>query len=122
MEKPTIRVLIADDSAQLRSQLLAMLAESENVQVVGEAADANHAISLTAQHHPAIVVLDIAMPGSGIHALRNIKQQFPQTHVVMLTNHAGPYYKKICLRAGADDFVDKSLEFENVPDVIQAFA
>jgi DNA-binding NarL/FixJ family response regulator len=56
--------------------------------------------------------------GSGIDALKYIKRSAPQTEVIMLTNHANPFYQRACIRAGARYFFDKSTEFKRVSEVL----
>lgn len=114
-----IRVVIADDSDFVRFRLRDLLRE-HGARVVGEADNANTAVDLVKQVEPDAVVLDIEMPGNGIKALKTIKKQHPDTKVIMLTNHAEPYFKKMCLQAGAAFFMDKSLEFEQVPEALAA--
>ncbi len=116
-QKP-LRVLLADDSAALRRQLADRLNALSFAEVVGEADTAISAIEGVAEKNPDVVVLDIEMPGSGIQALKQIKRTHPETCILMLTNHAGSYYKKVCLKTGADFFLDKSLEFDKVPEVL----
>ncbi|GAB5520499.1 MAG: hypothetical protein RhofKO_27500 [Rhodothermales bacterium] len=109
-----IRVVIADDSDFVRFRLRDLLRE-HGARVVGEADNANTAVDLVDEIEPDAVVLDIEMPGNGIKALKKIKKKYPDTKVIMLTNHSEPYFKKMCLKAGASFFMDKSLEFEKVP-------
>lgn len=122
MEMPNshqIRVIVADDSEAVREHLVSMLSELERVQVVGEAVDVPHALETVQSLQPEIVVLDIQMPGgNGITALKHIKRHFPNMRVIMLTNHSNPFYRDTCLREGADFFLDKSIEFEKVPEVL----
>ncbi|MEM6648245.1 MAG: response regulator transcription factor [Bacteroidota bacterium] len=114
-----IRVVIADDSDFVRFRLRDLLRE-HGARVVGEADNANTAVDLVNKVEPDAVVLDIEMPGNGIKALKKIRKQHPQTKVIMLTNHAEPYFKQMCLNAGAAFFMDKSLEFERVPEALAA--
>ena len=114
-----IRVVIADDSDFVRFRLRDLLRE-HGARVVGEADNANTAVDLVDEIEPDAVVLDIEMPGNGIKALRKTKKKHPETKVIMLTNHSEPYFKKMCLKAGASFFMDKSLEFEKVPAALAA--
>ena len=114
-----LRVLIADDSDIVRQHLRDLLAAYAYTEVVGEAATTRDALLLAEAAEPDVVILDIAMPGSGIRALKAFKQQPAPPRVVMLTNHAGPYYRKVCLDAGADFFLDKSIEFDRIPEVLE---
>ncbi len=114
-----VRVVVADDSVVVREHLVAMLSELEQVQVVGEAEDVQRTLESVRMLQPEVVVLDIQMPGgNGITALKHIKRDFPRIRVIMLTNHSNPFYRDTCLRAGADFFLDKSIEFEKVAEVL----
>ena len=122
MQVSPVRVLIADDSEVLRSHLHGLLDDLDCIDLVAEADSAMTALEQVDVVDPDVVVLDIEMPGGGIRALQAIKRSHPDTFVMMLTNHAGTFYRKVCLNAGADYFVDKAMEFETVPDVIASLA
>ena len=113
-----LRILIADDSELLRRTFSDQMNALSYAEVVSEVGTAQDAIQATDQMEPDVVVLDIEMPGSGIQALKRIRAQHATLPIIMLTNHADPFYKEICLREGADYFLDKSIEFERVPDVL----
>ena len=117
-----LRILIADDSEVLRDSLRALIGPLAYAEIVAEAETAGEAVRKVKEQAPDVAVLDIEMPGSGIRALKQIKADFPDVHVIMLTNHAGPYYRKVCLQAGADLFLDKSMEFEKVPGMLAEMA
>ncbi len=118
-----LHVLIADDSAIVRSHLVEMLDQIEDVEVVSEAVDTRTAIAQARAHRPEVVVLDIQMPGEGgVAALREIKHLLPDTYVLMLTNHADPFYRRRCLMEGADAFFDKSTEFLGVGEAVRMLA
>jgi DNA-binding NarL/FixJ family response regulator len=118
---PVVKVLIADDSVLVRRHLVALLSSLDGIEVVGEAEDVDCAIESVRRLRPQAVVLDIAMPGgNGIHVLRQIKREFPETKVIMLTNNANAFYRNTCLKAGASFFFDKSSEFEKVGAALRA--
>ena len=117
-QEKIVHVLIADDSDVVRHHLVRMIESVPNVQVVAEAETAPHTLELVRKLKPEAVILDIQMPGSGITALMQIKRELPETQVIMLTNHAWPHFRDMCRKAGADYFLDKSLEFEKVPQVL----
>jgi DNA-binding NarL/FixJ family response regulator len=71
------------------------------------------------ESRPDIVLLDIHLPvKSGIELLQYIRINHPATIVIMLTNESGDYYRKICKKLGAAYFIDKSREFELIPDIL----
>jgi DNA-binding NarL/FixJ family response regulator len=129
IKKPT--VLILDDAAIIRTLTIALLRESVTTEaIIGtilEAADIATAMQLLAQHHPCIIILDIKVPGSsplrnGIDVLKVVKASYPGTEVIMLTNHATSQYRVECMRLGAAFFLDKSVEFDQLPLAVEALA
>ncbi|MBI3915272.1 MAG: response regulator transcription factor [Chloroflexi bacterium] len=105
---PKIRVILVDDHAILREGLRALLSYYDDVQVVGEAQDGTESVNRTEELQPDIVLMDIAMPGmNGLEATRLIREKFPQTRVLILTQHEDPQYVLPLLQAGASGFVPK---------------
>lgn len=118
-----IRMLIVDDSIIVRDRLAQLLAETQQVEIVGEVGDAPEAMDRIRALKPQVVILDIHLPhGSGLDVLRNIKLESPAPIVIMLTNYPYPQYRDACLAAGADYFFDKSTEFNRITDVIDSLA
>src|SRR6185503_910067 len=113
-------VFIVDDSPVVRERLAAMIAELPNIEIVGHADIAFEAIYSIRRLRPAVVVLDISMPGgSGMYVLETVKKDRPVPVVIMLTNFAHDQYRQKCLQLGADYFFDKSTEFERVIEVLR---
>ena|ERR1700744_3000123 len=114
-------ILIVDDSLIITERLQTMLRGLDNIGAIACAGDYSLALQLLMDGRFDIVLLDINLPGkSGIDLLRHIKGIYPQTIVIMLTNQSGRYYRDICKRWGADYFMDKSTEFEDVPVIISS--
>lgn len=114
-----LRVLIADDSAQLRSQLITILKDMSEVEIVGEAEDCPEAIFAIRALRPDVVVLDIRMPrGNGIEVLTTIRQDEHTPVVMMLSNHASTPYQTQARRAGANYFFDKANGIDQVKQTI----
>jgi DNA-binding NarL/FixJ family response regulator len=119
---PKIRVFIADDSRIVREHLVTMLDELAGIEVVGQAENVAEAISAILKLQPDAVILDILMPGgSGIKVLQNIKQDGAGPMVIILTNYPYPLFRQKCLQAGADFFLDKSTEFDQIPELFERF-
>ncbi len=117
-----IKVFIADDSLIVREHLVTMLEELAGIEVVGQAANVAEAISAIWKLQPDVVILDILMPGgSGIKVLQNIKQAGAGPMVIILTNYPYPVFRQKCLQAGADFFLDKSTEFDQIPELFERF-
>ena len=118
-----LRVLIADDSPEIRTRLVALLGGLEGVRIIGEAGTVPAALDQVASARPDVVVTDLEMPGgSGLDMLRRIRRDFPGTRVIMLTNHATSYFREATLAAGASFFFDKSIEFAWVRPAVEHLA
>lgn len=112
-------VLIVDDSEQIRERLVVLLAESDQIRIVGQAGNRKEAMEALQQKAPDTVILDIRLPGgSGIELLKEIKAGYPEVAVIMLTNYDYEKYRQQCKRLGADYFLNKTLEFEKIIDSI----
>ena len=117
-----IRVFVADDSLIVREHLITLLDELIGVEIVGQAGTVSEAISAIGKLQPDVVILDIRMPdGSGIDVLQTIKQDEPAPVVIVLTNYPYPAYRQKCLQAGADFFLDKSTEFDQIPALFERY-
>lgn len=115
-----IKVFITDDSLIVREHLVTLLDELAGVEIVGQAGSVAEAISGIRNLQPDVVILDIRLPdGSGIDVLQNVKQDQPAPVVIILTNYPYPGYRKRCLSAGADFFLDKSTEFDQLPRLFE---
>lgn len=115
-----IRVLIADDEALLRDGLQTILNLEEDMEVVGLAADGREAYERAQELQPDVVLLDIRMPGmDGVESLRLIKRALPRTKAVMLTTFNDEDYIVSALAAGADGYLLKDLEGQQLIDAIR---
>jgi len=115
-----INVFIADDSLIVREHLVTMIEELAGIEVVGQAENVAEAISAIRNLQPDAVILDILMPGgSGIKVLQNIKQAGAGPMVIILTNYPYPVFRQKCMQAGADFFLDKSTEFNQIPELFE---
>ena len=81
-----IRVLIADDNADVRAGLAALIDREAGFELAGTAGDALEAVDLAERHQPDVALLDVRMPaGGGVEAARGIARGSPQTRVVLLS-------------------------------------
>ncbi|MFD7651922.1 response regulator [Streptomyces albidoflavus] len=109
----TIRVLLADDQALLRSAFRVLVDSEPDMEVVGEAADGDQALELARATRPDVVLMDIRMPGTdGLAATRLISADpaLDTVRVVMLTTFEVDEYVVRALRAGASGFLGKGSE------------
>ncbi|MER6027792.1 response regulator transcription factor [Streptomyces sp. NPDC001851] len=121
----TIRVLLADDQALLRSAFRVLVDSEPDMQVVGEASDGAEAVRLTREQAPDVVLMDIRMPGTdGLAATRLISADpsLTQVRVVILTTFEVDDYVVQALRAGASGFLGKGSEPEELLNAIRVAA
>lgn len=117
----TIRVLLADDHAVVRDGLKALLQQSADISVVGEAVDGREAVLRARELKPDVVIMDIAMPESnGVEAARLLRDQCAATRVVMLSMHSSSEHVFRALETGAVGFVLKESAGEEVVAAVRA--
>ncbi|MGO9227947.1 MAG: response regulator [Bryobacteraceae bacterium] len=116
-----ITVLLVDDHALVRRGFRRMLEDDPEIEVLGEASDGHEAVEAAARLHPAVVVMDFAMPSmNGGVATRLILKESPQTAVLILSMHADASYVRTCLEAGARGYLLKNaMDLELVAAVKQ---
>lgn len=104
----TIRVLLIDDDALVRAGLRMILSSSDDIEVVGEAADGAEAVATVLTHRPDVVLMDIRMPVmDGIVATEALRRLPEPPHVIVLTTFQADDHVMSALRAGADGFLLK---------------
>ncbi len=121
----TIKVLLADDQALLRSAFRVLVDSEADMEVVGEASDGAEALALARAKSPDIVLMDIRMPGTdGFAATRAIcsDPELEHVRVVMLTTFEIDEYVVQSLRAGASGFLGKGAEPEELLSAIRVAA
>jgi two-component system, NarL family, response regulator NreC len=110
-EEP-ITTVIADDHAIVRDGLRTVLERTDGeFKVVAEAADVAATFAAVRVHRPHLLVVDVTMPGgSSIARLSELREEFPELAVVVLTMHEDPGYARAAIEAGAHSFVLKQAE------------
>jgi two-component system, NarL family, response regulator NreC len=104
----SIRVALADDHAMVRRTLRLLLESEQDVDVIAEAVDLSAVLRYVSCHVPHVLVLDLRLPnGSSIEMIRQLRRQFPDTAVVVLTREDSPLFARAALDAGAIGFVLK---------------
>jgi len=121
MMNETIRVVLADDHGVVRRGIRDFLTESGDILVVAEAENGAQALQLIIQHQPEVAVLDVQMPnGSGIEVTRQIRAENIPVGVLILTAFDDPPYVKAALEAGANGYVLKSAQAEEIIEAVHA--
>jgi two-component system, NarL family, response regulator len=122
-QTPPVRILIADDHPVVRSGIAAMLEidPTANLQVVGQAKNGNEMVELFAQLQPDIGLVDLRMPEmGGVEAIAQIRSQFPEAHLIILTTYDGDEDIYRGLQAGAKAYLLKDTPREELLHCIQA--
>jgi two-component system response regulator DesR len=108
-----IGVLIVDDMSQVRQDLRTLLDLSEDIEIVGEAANGLEAVGQVASLQPDVVLLDLEMPVlDGYQAASQIKALYPSCRVIALTVHGHDAALQKALHAGVDSFLVKGTPIE----------
>jgi two-component system nitrate/nitrite response regulator NarL len=115
----TIRVVVVDDHPMFRAGVVASLAAQPSIDVLAEGSTADEAVQLAEQHSPDICLLDIAMPGGGLQAAREITAAQPATRVVMLTVSEDEDDLLAAMKAGAAGYVLKGAAASELVDVLR---
>ena len=117
-----IRVLVADDHTIVRQGVVGILKRTEDLEVVGEAANGDEAVAQTLVTRPDVLVLDISMPClNGFEAARRIRSALPDTRVLVLTMHTEEDYLVPLMEAGAAGYLVKSSADRELVDAVRAF-
>jgi DNA-binding NarL/FixJ family response regulator len=104
-----IRVLVADGHALFRAGLRLLLNTQPDMEVIGEAGDSRQVLSKVRELAPDVLTLELSMPGGGsIQAIEQIRQNYPRTHVLVLTVFDDPAYLGAVLAAGGSGYVVKT--------------
>lgn len=118
-----MRVVLIDDHDLLRRGIKTMLEREGNIEVVGEGADGSKALSLVEGTLPDVVLIDVIMPNvDGIEATKAIKDEFPNTGVLVLSGHDEQQFVFDAIKAGASGYLLKTAELDEVIDAVRAVA
>jgi two-component system invasion response regulator UvrY len=115
-----IKILIADDHAVVRQGLKLIITGDKQMSVVGEAKNGAELLELVRQETADLVVLDITMPGrNGLETLKDLKRDYPQLPVIVLSMHPEDQYAVRVLKAGASGYMTKETAPEELITAIR---
>lgn len=118
-----VTVLLVDDHSVLRAGLVALLELEPDIDVVAEASDGIECLEMAARHRPDVVIMDLSMPRSGgLEALAAIRDELPDTRVLILTMHDDLGYLRHVLAEGGSGFVLKQSAGEELITAIRTVA
>ncbi|MCA1647059.1 MAG: response regulator transcription factor [Chloroflexi bacterium] len=116
----TIRVVVADDHPLFREGVVTSLRSMPDIEVVGQAIDANETVQVVCDELPDLALLDVTMPGGGIQAAARIATACPATKIVMLTVSEYEDDLLAAMRAGAKGYVLKGVSAAELGAVLRA--
>jgi two-component system response regulator DegU len=118
-----IRIVVVDDHPLLREGLIKILSLEDTLEVVGEARDGKTAVQIVEELQPEVVLMDINLPGmDGIQACKVIKSKYPEIQVIALTVYDDDKHVLEIVRAGANGYLLKDVEPENLLRAIKEAA
>lgn len=122
-EAKTIRVMLVDDHAVVRSGLGAFLLAYDDLELAGEASSGERAVALCQQVQPDVVLMDLMMPGmDGVAATKLIRDKYPAVQVVALTSFKEKEMVEGALQAGAIGYLLKDVSADELARAIRAAA
>jgi DNA-binding NarL/FixJ family response regulator len=116
-----LKVLIVEDSTDVRGRLVSLLSEMPGLDVLWVAESVREAREVLRTLRPDVALLDLRLPdGSGLDVLREIRSSLSaDAFVVVMTAFPAPHLSQACLAAGVDLFLDKSGGFTELPAILQ---
>ncbi|MGO4674893.1 response regulator [Bosea sp. 2YAB26] len=120
-EETACRIILADDHALIREGLKLLIATQQDRTVVGEAADGASLAALLKDRPAELLVLDLGMPGlTGLRSIGELRQAYPRLKILILTANTDPQMAQAALAAGADGYVVKGSDLDELFDALAA--
>jgi DNA-binding NarL/FixJ family response regulator len=114
-------VLLVDDSVLIMDKMIGILQEIEGIRTVFQAGCFSEAVPIIREVEPDVVILDIFLGDRiGFDLLNFLNVKYPSIEIVVITNHSGQRYRDLCKKMGAHHFLDKSNDFELIPELIRS--
>ncbi len=115
-----IKVLLVDDHTVVRSGLGAVLAVSDDLKLIGEAADGEEAVRFCEHNQPDVILMDLLMPKmDGVAATKIIKERWPKTQIIILTSFKEKEYVEGALKAGAVSYLLKNVSADELISAVR---
>ena len=122
-EGPQLSLLVVDDHEVVRQGLVSLLSRRPRFHVVAEAGTVAEAIDAARKFQPELVIMDVRLPdGSGVEACRQIREEFPDTRVVMLTSYPDEDAVLSAIVAGASGYLLKQVRARDLVSALEAVA
>ena len=120
-DSKSIRILTVDDHPLLREGIAALVKAETDMSIVAEAADGAEAVEKFRSHRPDVTLMDVEMPGlNGIGAIKQIRGEFPEARIIVLTTYTGDAKVAGALKAGARAYILKRHVHRELLEAIRA--
>ena len=120
MNNKSIKIAIADDHGLLRQGIEALLKKMDNVEVIGSMSSGEEAVNFAREHNPDVFLLDIVMRGmTGIEATRWIKEQNPESKIILISSEVSKEYISAGIKSGIDGYLNKDVDQQTLFTAIQ---
>ena len=120
MTSDRIRIVVADDHKMVRKGLIILLEGYDDIEIIAEAVDGEHAVDICRETYPDVVLVDVIMPRmNGIVATQHIRQACPKTQVVALTSFSDDKQVHDILKAGAISYILKDVSGDELANAIR---
>lgn len=116
-----VKIFVVEDSLVVRERLVEMIREIEGMEVVGEAAASGTAVIGITSTRPDVAILDIKLAddaASGIDVLHEVRKTLPAIRAIVMSNYVTPQHVKASADAGAEFFLDKTVDFDRIPAIL----
>lgn len=118
---PMLDILLIDDHEPTRREVCGLIEGEPDLSVVGQSTNAKEGLDKAEQLEPAVIIMDLAMPGmNGLAATRYLMERHPRSRVVVLSNHVGHDLVQLALAAGAKGYVRKDHAYEELVPAVRA--
>lgn len=120
MVNKLIKIAIADDHGLLRQGIEALLKKMDNVEVIGSMSSGEEAVNFARENNPDVFLLDIVMRGmTGIEATRWIKEQNPESKIILISSEVSKEYISAGIKSGIDGYLNKDVDQQTLFTAIQ---
>jgi DNA-binding NarL/FixJ family response regulator len=113
-----MNVLLVEDSERIAERVRDLISDNPDIHIVGTARDQQSAIDAVHRSEVDVMILDLQLAtGTGFGVLEALGAQRPKT--IVMTNYALPQYRELARRHGVEFFLDKSVDFERLPEILE---
>jgi DNA-binding NarL/FixJ family response regulator len=103
-----ITIVVVDDDEDFRLIVRAIVSAADSITIVGEAADGDDGLAVMRRERPDVAIVDLIMPRlNGVELTRQMRNELPDTKIILISSHAEELYRFMASESGADAFVSK---------------